>query len=99
MLLAMCGRAKPLIIILAVVLLRPIGWAQTPKIGSLLTASGVRPSEYWKKSDYISLPGEGTWHVALETMTVRVLDQSTHEVLLSSNGDLEFFDVKTVRDA
>jgi hypothetical protein len=97
MVLAILDHAKLMILGFAVVLLCPPGWAQAPKTAVLLTVSGVRPSEYWKKSDYISIAGEGAWHVALGTLAVRSMDTSAREVLVSANGDLEFFDVEDVK--
>jgi hypothetical protein len=67
--------------------------AQTPKTAVLLTVSGVRPSEYWKKGDSIDIPGAGSWHVAFGKLTLSSTDSSAHKALLTSNGDVEFFEL------
>ena len=65
-----------------------------PKTAVLLNASGVRPSEYWEKSSKVTIVGEGTWHVARGTLSIRALDSSVNSAIVTANGDIEFFDAK-----
>jgi len=88
------GRATTLTIV--IVLLSLDGKAEPPKTIDMVLTSGVRPSEYWKKEDSVPLASEGAWHVALGVLSLRALDNCSHEVLLSANGNLEFFDVSAI---
>ncbi len=78
------------ILVLSVTAAPPGALAQAPKTAVLLMVTGVRPAEFWKENDAVQLGAEGKWHVAAGRIELRALDPSVHEVMLASNGDVEF---------